>query len=38
MFLLNTGDWKVVSGTLIILMKSQYNNMCQLLVADIYHF
>ena len=32
------GDWKLVAGPCMILMKWQYNEICQFLVADIYHF
>ena len=38
MFWLNAGDRKLVPGPFIILMKWQYNKICQFLVAEIYHF
>ena len=38
MFWLNAGDRKLVPDPIIILMKWQYNKICQFLVAEIYHF
>ena len=38
MFLAQSGDWKLIPGLFMILMKLQYNKVCQFLVADIYHF
>ena len=35
MYWLNAGDWKLVPGPFIILMKEQYNEICQILVVDI---
>ena len=35
-FWLNFGDWKLVLGPFMILMKL-YNKTCQFLVIDIYH-
>ena len=36
-FLAQSGDWKLVPGLFMILMKWQYNEICQSSVADIYH-
>ena len=30
--------WKLLPGPFMILMKLQYNKICQFLVVDIYHF
>ena len=38
MFWLNAGDWKLVSDRFMILIKLQYNEICQFLEVDIYHF
>ena len=38
LFLAQSWDWKLVSGYFIILMKWWYNEICQFLVVDIYHF
>ena len=38
MFLAQSGDWTLVPDPFIILMKWQYNKICQFLVVDIYHF
>ena len=35
---LNDGDWKLVPGPFMILMKLQYNETCHFLALDIYHF
>ena len=37
MFLAQSGDWKLVPGLFMILMKWQYNEICQSSVVDIYH-
>ena len=37
-FWLNAGNWKLVPGPFMILMKWQYNKICQFLVVDVYHF
>ena len=37
-FWFNAGDWKLVSAFFTILMKWQYNKICQFLLVDIYHF
>ena len=38
MFWLNDGDWKLILDTFMISMNWQYNEICQFLVVDIYHF
>ena len=38
MFLLNAGDWKLVPGSFIMLLKWKYSKSLPFLIANIYHF
>ena len=38
MFWLNAGDWELVPGPFMILLKLQYNKIWPFLIVDIYHF
>ena len=37
-FWLNAGDWKLLPDPFLILMKWQYNKICQSLIVDIHYF
>ena len=37
-FLAQSGDWKLVPGPFMFLMKWRNYKICQFLVVDIYHF
>ena len=37
-FWLNTGEWELVPGLFIILIKWQYNEISKFLVVDLHHF
>ena len=37
-FWLNAGDWKLVPGSFMILLKWQYSKIWSFLMVDIYHF
>ena len=37
-FWFSVGDWKLVPGPFMILVKLQYNEICPVLLVDIYHF
>ena len=36
--MVNSEGWKLIPGPFIVLLKWQYNEICQFLVADIFHF
>ena len=38
MFWLNVGDWKLVPGPFMILLKWQYSKIWPFLLVEIYHF
>ena len=38
MFWLNAGDWKLVPGPFMILLKWQYSEIWSFLIVDIWHF
>ena len=37
-FWLNAGDWKLVPGPVMILLKQQYSKIWPVLIVEVYHF